>query len=397
MNNKSKILGKIENAAIKISPINLHIKEKISYSTILLKEMKIDLDLDDYKKYKDILNNEDHAKNINLTEGEINFFQGEKYITKIEKLSINYMENKKKTNLNIRGDILNDEILIKYKNNKNDKKVPKIFKLKLLKSHFSTIIETFDAETENKALFGNIAINQGKNKFISTFDYNDYVINFKKSSLSNSFLDGKLNGSVKLSPFFIFDINLDLNSLNFNRLHTYIVSLDDENKKNLFEISDKINGKLSLLINKIFSKRTLINSAESQLRFVNGNILIEQFLISLGKLGAADFTGSIENKKKVKFFFETNIFIDNMKRFYNKFGIYDKEQNPANIFVKGNLDLEDFILHLHEISENEKFKTEDVNYIEKEFNNLLLKNNYQTLFNYSLLKEFVQSITSESN
>ena len=99
-----------------------------------------------------------------------------------------------------------------------------------------------------------------------------------------------------------FATPFDLNSLNFNRLHTYIVSLDDENKKNLFEISDKINGKLSLLINKIFSKRTLINSAESQLRFVNGNILIEQFLISLGKLGAADFTGSIENKKKLNSF-----------------------------------------------------------------------------------------------
>tara|TARA_B100000029_G_C17255532_1_gene844415 strand:- start:251 stop:772 length:522 start_codon:yes stop_codon:yes gene_type:complete len=173
--------------------------------------------------------------------------------------------------------------------------------------------------------------------------------------------------------------------------------MDDSEKINLFKINNKINGKLSLIINKIFSKRTLINSAESQLKFVNGSITIEQFLVSLGKLGAADLTGSIENKKKVKFFFESNIFIDNLKRFYNKFGIYDKEQNPSNIFVKGNLDLEDFVLHLYEISENEKLKIEDVNYIEKEFNDLLLKKDYETLFSYSLFKDFIQSITSESN
>ena len=142
----------------------------------------------------------------------------------------------------------------------------------------------------------------------------------------------------------------------------------------------------------------MINSAESQLKFVNGTITIEQLLVSLGKLGAADLTGSIGKKKKmVKLFFETNIFIDNLKRFYNKFGVYDKEKKPSSIFVSGNFDLENFVLYLHEISNDEKFKNEDISYIEKEFNNILLKKDYETLFKYSLLKEFIQSITNEVN
>ena len=50
-----------------------------------------------------------------------------------------------------------------------------------------------------------------------------------------------------------------------------------------------------------------INSFESRLKFYNGNVKIEQFLINLGKLGAADIIGSINNDKKfTSFKFECN-------------------------------------------------------------------------------------------
>ena len=395
---EKKILGEIENVAIKMSFYNLHNKKKIIFSKILLKDAKINLDLDDYKKYMIPLDNKNNSKHINLTKGEINFFQGQKNIATVKNINLDYFSNKKEDNLNAKGMILDDEILIKFKNNKNDINSPKIFKLKLLNSHFSTTLQIFNSEVDKNNFTGNVAIIQGKNKFISTFDYKDNQINLKKSNLTNSFLDGKVDGYIKFLPFFDFNLNVDLNRLNFNRLHSYLISLDEKNKKDLFKLSNKINGKLNLLINKIFSKHTLINSAESQLKFVNGGITIEQFLVSLGKLGAADLTGSInKNKKTVKLIFETNIFIDNLKRFYNKFGVYNKEKNPSSLFVSGNFDLENFVLHLHEISGSEEFKNEDIGYIEKEFNNILLTNDYETLFNYSLLKEFIQSITNEVN
>ena len=37
----------------------------------------------------------------------------------------------------------------------------------------------------------------------------------------------------------------------------------------------------------------LVDSFESRIKFINGNILIEQLLLNLGKLGAADITGII--------------------------------------------------------------------------------------------------------
>ena len=148
---------------------------------------------------------------------------------------------------------------------------------------------------------------------------------------------------------------------------------------------------------KIFSKHTLINSLESRIKFFNGNILLEQLLLNLGKLGAADLTGFIGNDKEfTNLKFENNIFIDNQKYFFRKFGIYNRENIPSNLFVAGSFDLKNLSLHLNEISANKKFKDEDVLYIEKEFNNLVLEDGYASLFNFLKLKEFVRLVASET-
>ena len=70
---------------------------------------------------------------------------------------------------------------------------------------------------------------------------------------------------------------------------------------------------------------------------------------------------------------------------------------PSNLFISGNLDLVNLKLHLNEISDDKKFKDEDVTYIEREFNNLVLKDGYASLFNFLNLKDFVRLIITETN
>jgi hypothetical protein len=148
------------------------------------------------------------------------------------------------------------------------------------------------------------------------------------------------------------------------------------------------------VFDKIFSKYTLINSIESRIKFINGNIFIEQALLSLGKIGAADIEGKIINDNKFSNFkFENNIFIDNLKRFYNKFGIYGKNNIPYSIFISGNFDLINLILRISEISDDKNFKSADVAYIEKEFNNIVMEEGYVSLFNFNKLKKFIQLVT----
>ena len=184
----------------------------------------------------------------------------------------------------------------------------------------------FNYEKDKDSINGNILIKKDKYKFTGIFGYKDNEIIINKSNLRNIFLDGKLEGKIKLLPYFNFNLDLSLNSLNFTRLYNYFLSLDEKNQKDLFKINKKINGKLSLSSEKIYSSYNLVKSFESRIQFSNGNILVEQFLFNLGKLGAADISGAINNDKKfTNFKYDSNIFVDNQKKFLSKFGIYNKK------------------------------------------------------------------------
>ena len=141
-----------------------------------------------------------------------------------------------------------------------------------------------------------------------------------------------------------------------------------------------------------------MRSFESRIKFNNGNILVEQFLINLGKLGAADILGTINNDKKfTNFKYESNIFVDNQKKFLSKFGIYNKQNISSNLFISGNFDLQNIRCSFYEISDDKKLSNNDVNFIEKEFNDFMLADGYEGLFRFSKFKEFIKSIMSETN
>ena len=64
--------------------------------------------------------------------------------------------------------------------------------------------------------------------------------------------------------------------------------------------------------------------------------------------------------------------------------------------MSGSFDLVNLDLRLNEISNQNKFNDEDVAYVEKEFNNLLLGEGYESLFNFANLKEFVRVTINEN-
>ena len=45
----------------------------------------------------------------------------------------------------------------------------------------------------------------------------------------------------------------------------------------------------------------------------------------------------------------------------------------------------------------EKLKNEDINYIENEFNQVMLEEGYKSLFYFPTFKEFIRSISDETN
>ena len=70
---------------------------------------------------------------------------------------------------------------------------------------------------------------------------------------------------------------------------------------------------------------------------------------------------------------------------------------PSNLFVQGNFDLENIRVNFYEISGKEKFNTEDINFIESEFNDFMLEKGFEDLFNFQKFKVFLKSVMSLKN
>ena len=396
-NSKNKVLGQFEKIESKISFFSLLNKNKFKFNKINLNNAEINLDINRLNDYKDFVKTNFALQNIILKNGEIKFINKNEHFASIKDVNLKHKPNSKNDVTVLKGSFLGDQIYIKLKNKKIEKKPSLIFEAKLLNLNIFSKGELFNLKSKTDSVNGNISLKNNKNSLSMIFDYKDDKIIIKHSNIKNSFLDGKLEGDIKLLPFFDLDLNIVLNGINFNKFATFLNNLNKEDRKNLLFINEKINGKLNLSAEKIFSKNTLINSFESQIKFLNGDIFVDQLLLNLKKIGAADVTGIIKNDKKfTNFNFESNIFLDNLKRFYNRFGIYNKKTTSSHLFVSGSVDLINLTLRLNEIFIEEKLNEADLEYVEKEFNNILFKEGYKSFLDFKNLKEFAKLIASET-
>ena len=395
---KKDTLMTVKNTVIKLSIKNLLVKEKHKFKKIKFNNFEINLNSKNFKEYKNIFIKKINLIPITFAKGQIIFFDGKNYVATINNANLYLKFMQDSIDAKLKGKFLNDDIYVNLNSKVVDSKSFTDIILKMSNINFLTKVNFINSEKDKNIRNGNLLIKKGKNRITAVFDYKDNELVINKSNLRNTFLDGKLEGKITFLPYFNFNLDINLDSINFTKLYNYLLALDAKKQKNLFKINNKINGKFSLSSDKIYSSYNLVKSIESRVKFNNGNILIEQFLINLGKLGASDLLGTINNDKKfTNFRFESNIFIDNQKKFLSKFGIFNKKNLPSNFFVSGNFDLENLRASFYEVSGSEKLSNDDINFIEQEFNDFMLEDGLESLFLFPKFKKFIKSITSETN
>jgi len=385
---KKRTIATVPKAGIKISIHKLINKNKFNFTKIVVKDSEINLHLDDIQEYIKFIEKINFIKPITIQKGNINFFNFNEKITTIKKASIKF---KSPDDIIIKGNFLNDELIFSLEGSKNK---PEAFLLKLVESKFLVKMNISEDSTKEK-IQGDVLLKKNKHRLRAPFSYRNNQIFFEKADIRNEFLNGKFDGFIKFLPFFDFNLDVDLKGFNFKRFYTSISNIDKKKINNFLKINYKINGDIDFNIDKVYSKYDLINSFESNIKFSNGDLLIEKMLLHLGKLGAADLTGVIKNDEKFSNLkFENNIYIDNEKYFNRKFGIFSDTGIFENLHLSGILDLTNFTLRFSEISSDKKFNEEQISRIEKEFNTYMLDNGLVSLFDFVRFKEFMKSIIS---
>jgi len=222
----SKILGSIQNVAIKLSVFNLLNKEKFNFTKIELENGEINFNFKELDNYKNFYRKNIGLRPINLKNGKIKFFDGEKNITSINNINLKYKSKKNSDEVILKGKFLNDTINIKFKNEKTEKNPSKNIVLKLINSKIFMEIDMVNSISTKDNISGNILFKKGKNSLASLFEFKANQLVFKKANLRNTFLEGKFTGVVNFLPYFDFDLDVNLSGVNFNKLHSYFVSLD---------------------------------------------------------------------------------------------------------------------------------------------------------------------------
>ena len=395
---KKKKFITVDEAEINISLKNLIHKNKQIYKKIIFNNFKINFDLKSLGNYQKIFIEKNNLIPIIFKKGEVIILDKDTNVVSINNANLNISLQGDFKKIILNGKFLNDNLYIKLNTKKIENRPTTRLIIKMPNFDLLSKVNFFNFDKEKKSVDGDILIKKNKQRFTGIFNYKNNEILISKSNLRNNFLDGKLKGNVNFLPYFNFNLDLDLNSINFTKLYNYFLALDEKDQISLFKINKKINGNLNLSADRIYSRYNLIKSLESRFKFYNGNILVEQFLINLGKLGAADLLGEIKNDEKYSHFkYESNIFIDNQKKFLSKFDIYNMDSISSNIFISGNVDLKNTKASFYEISDNTKLNEEDINFIEQEFNDYMLIDGYRSLFRFPQFKEFIKSATSKEN
>ena len=142
-----------------------------------------------------------------------------------------------------------------------------------------------------------------KNKKInSSFLYENSNLIFDKGKVSTNLIKGSFNGNLQISPYVIFNLDLNAKSLDLNTFTNVIKKIDKNKKHEYMKVLKKINGNLNFSAENIYSKSKLLNSFESELELFNGNIIFHRLLLDFGNLGASDLIGEINNRTKNSIF-----------------------------------------------------------------------------------------------
>ena len=197
---------------LKLSIKNLLVKEKHKINKIIITNFESNINLKKLKNYEDIFKKKTHVP-IFFSDGKIILNDEKNYVATINDVNLSTKFAKDSSAAKLKGKFLDYNIILNLNNKITDNKPITDIELKIkdLVFYSKLIFSNFDKKVKN----GKFLIKKDKNKISGFFDYENGQLEIVKSSVKNVFMDGKLTGKIEFLPFFDFDLDLNLNSINF--------------------------------------------------------------------------------------------------------------------------------------------------------------------------------------
>ena len=385
--------GKKENEKVKINELNILISpfklkniSNLNFKKIIINEQKIQIFPESLKKYFKYFTSR-RTNGLVLKNSEVFFIdnQNNKVIFNRTNLKEKFYAEK----YEIKGDtrFSNNKIKIKFHNPYDAVKYLSVSVPNLNQS----VDIKFDKESNLNNLAGELKLKIFESIFLINFEgKDDFTIS--RSYLRNKFINSKLDGKISFKNEFYFDLRMDINQLNLRKFFLFYSPFFQTGG-----LSKKINGKFEIFVkssNSFFGK---LKDVKTILILENGDIKFKNLTASLPDNTKLKSNLSIINNNKGAILnFYINFFTGNSLKFFRKFGLYDLNEKQTSVLLDGEIDINANKIILKKIIRNkqEKITKKQIKLIETSFNQSVLNEGIQGLFDFFKIKKFLQNIVN---
>ena len=347
-----------ENQNIKISPS--HLRQIFTFFTYHKKGQVI------FKNSKVIFR--DNQKNI------INF----------DNINLNDKFKNDKHVINAKINFSNNDVKINFENLIDSEKSLKI-KIPSLKQNLEI---NFDKQSTLKKLSGDLKLNIFNSILLLNFKGKD-SFEISNSYLRSKYLNSKINGKISFKDPFNFNVNLDINQINFRKLFK-----NNENIKNQ-KISKKINGTMNVKIKSLDTLFGKLKDTKMKLNFQNGDLKISGITANLPF--ESTFNSNLRillNNKKPIIEYKVNFSSANAKKFLRKLSIYDFSQKKASWYSEGVIDIKNRKINIKKLLKDQVRITNknQIKLLEDSFNKNVIDDEIIGIFDTFKFKKFLKEI-----
>ena len=209
------------------------------------------------------------------------------------------------------------------------------------------------------------------------------------SYLRSKYLNSKINGKISFKDPFNFNVNLDINQINFRKLVK-----NNENIKNQ-KISKKINGTMNVKIKSLDTLFGKLKDTKMKLNFQNGDLKINNIKSQLPFSSVLDSNIILLlNNKKPKIEYDLKLSSENPEKLLRKFGIYDFNRKKATWNIKGIIDIKSKKIKFTKLLKNQvQIKTKgEIKIIEDAFNQNVINERISGIFDLFKFKKFLKEV-----
>ena len=369
----------VESLSIYPKFFNIYNEENFKTSKIVLNKNRILLSESELKnliKYIYSLKKKLTLKNLDI---EINI--KDTSLLKLEKIyfsNFGYSKNK------VRGVLFDKKFKILISDNYNK------INFKLLKTGINADINLNKIKTESK-IKGILKSKLLNSKLKFDFNYDENKIKIYNSYFRSKDLSFNNESTIAYHPFFsvnsvfeIEDINMELlKRVNINKI---LISKD---------LIKKLNTENIIKFNSKKFDRNLIDDLNLNIIMAYGKLVYsKKITISEDFLTCKGEVNLIEEYPIL--YFNCSIIAKDKKKFLKKFSIKYKDKNELfELNAKGNINIFNNKVNFKNITMNQDYEAskEDLNYFKSTFERILFNEDFQSIFSFKKIKDFILEIS----